>query len=69
MLKGVNKLCVSRFPVVSFGFVSVAIFNLSQNGFHLCSLDKVSKRYIFSMKGRCKWGLQGGQEGEKNPNV
>lgn len=30
----------TRFPVVSHGFVSVAIFSLSQNGFILCSLDK-----------------------------
>lgn len=40
MLKNVKDFCTSHFPVVKFGFVSVAIFNLSQNGFHLCSLNK-----------------------------
>ena len=46
MLKNVKDFCTSHFPVVKFGFVSVAIFNLSQNGFHLCSLNKVSNRII-----------------------
>eukprot|EP00112_Aurelia_sp_Birch-Aquarium-sp1_P006336 Seg1701.10 transcript_id=Seg1701.10/GoldUCD/mRNA.D3Y31 product="Spermidine synthase" protein_id=Seg1701.10/GoldUCD/D3Y31 len=41
-LKKLQKTCTTRYPVVSFGFVSVPCFCNSQNGFVICALDEAT---------------------------